>query len=252
MGTNSDKREIEKFDTISPGWWDPRGKMGTLQIINPLRTRFVLEQLDLERPRILDVGCGGGILSESLARSGAGVTGLDLSEASLNVARQHAQSEGLVIDYRCISIGDMAEEYQGSFDAVTCMEMLEHVPDPIDIVRSCAGVLKPGGHAFFSTIDRTLKSFLFAIIGGEYILHLLSRGSHTWSKFIRPAELKRWAADAGLEFRGISSLKYNPFLRRFKIIAGREDIFYLVHFIRKQCVEKKFIKKAVHQEVDWS
>lgn len=229
---NADNREIEKFDRVSQTWWDPGGEMGTLHTINPLRTNFIMEKLTAPNPKILDVGCGGGILSEALAKAGARVTGLDLSEASIRVAKQHAQNEGLKIDYRFESVHDLAAKQAGTFDAVVCMEMLEHVPDPAKVVASCAQALKPGGHAFFSTINRTPKAFLFAIVGGEYILRLLPRGTHTYSMLIRPSELKQWSQDAGLEFARLASLIYNPFTRKFKVVPNVEDVNYFAHFIK--------------------
>jgi 2-polyprenyl-6-hydroxyphenyl methylase/3-demethylubiquinone-9 3-methyltransferase len=229
---NADNREIEKFDRVSQVWWDPKGEMGTLHTINPLRTTFIMEKLTALSPKILDVGCGGGILSEALAKAGAQVTGLDLSEASIEVAKRHAQSQGLQIDYRYESVHDLAEKQAGTFDAVVCMEMLEHVPEPAKVVAACAQALKPGGHAFFSTINRTPKAFLFAIVGGEYILRLLPRGTHNYSMLIRPSELKQWAQDAGLEFARLASLIYNPFTRKFKVAADVEDVNYFAHFIK--------------------
>lgn len=230
---NSDNREIEKFDRVSHTWWDPKGEMGTLHTINPLRTKFIMEKLTTPNPRILDVGCGGGILSEALAKAGAQVTGLDLSEASLHVAKQHAQSQGLEIDYRYESVQDVANAQAGTFDAVACMEMLEHVPEPAKVIAACMQALKPGGHAFFSTINRTPKAFLFAIIGGEYILRLLPRGTHNYSMLIRPAELKQWSRDAGLDFIRLASLMYNPFNGSWKVADGKEDVNYMAHFMKK-------------------
>lgn len=229
---NSRDKEIEKFDRLSQTWWDPEGKMGALHAINPLRTSFILERLAMPNPRILDVGCGGGILSASLARAGAQVTGLDLSEASIQIARQYAQEQGLKIDYWYESVQEVVKKQAGRFDVVMCMEMLEHVMEPHKIVAACAQALKPGGQGFFSTINRTLKAFLFAIVAGEYLLRLLPRGCHTYSKLIRPAELKRWAREAGLEFTEIASLMYNPFTRTFKLAAGKEDVNYIAHFIK--------------------
>ena len=229
---NADNKEIEKFDKVSQIWWDPQGEMGTLHVINPLRTRFIMEKL-LPKPRILDVGCGGGILSEALAKAGAQVTGLDLSEASLHAARKHAQDQGLSIDYRYESVQDVAEKHAGTFDAITCMEMLEHVPEPGKVIAACAKALKPGGHAFYSTINRTPKAFLFAIVGGEYILRLLPRGTHSYSKLIRPGEMKNWNREAGLEFVRLASLMYNPFTRGWKVAPGKEDVNYMAHFFKK-------------------
>ncbi len=230
---NVDNKEIDKFDRVSQIWWDPKGEMGTLHTINPLRTNFIMEKLTVRDPKILDVGCGGGILSEALAKTGAQVMGIDLSQASIEVARQHAQKQGLQIDYRYESVDEIARKHAGSFDVVTCMEMLEHVPEPGKIMAACAQALKQGGYAFFSTINRTPKAFLFAIIGGEYILRLLPRGTHTYQKLIQPQELKNWAQENGLEFSRLSSLMYNPLTGTFKIAAGKEDVNYMAHFIKK-------------------
>ena len=229
---NAYDREIEKFDKVSQIWWDPKGEMGTLHTINPLRTNFILEKLTIQNPRILDVGCGGGILSEALANDGGHVTGIDLSEASIQVARGHARKQGLKIDYRYASVEEVAREQSGNFDVVTCMEMLEHVPEPDKVVAACAQALKPGGHAFFSTINRTPKAFLFAIIGGEYILRLLPQGSHAYSRLIRPDELRNWGRENNLEFVRLASLMYNPFNGKFNIAADKEDVNYMVHFIK--------------------
>ena len=230
--TNTDTEEIKKFDNVAQIWWDPEGSMGTLHTINPLRTKFITENLNMSDCKILDVGCGGGILTEALARSGAQITGIDLSEASLEIARRHAKEQGLNIDYRYESIEQVAEKHAGKFDVITCMEMLEHVPEPDKIISACSRLLKPGGHAFFSSINRTFKSFLFAIVGGEYILHLLPKGTHTYKKLIRPVELKLWAHENDLEFRRLSSLIYNPFNGKFKVVE-KEDVNYMAHFVRK-------------------
>lgn len=229
---NAHKREIDRFDNFSSIWWDLKGEMGTLHIINPLRTKFIMEQLPAN-PKILDVGCGGGILSEALAKAGARVTGLDLSEASVEVAKRHAQSQNLQIDYRYESVQDVADREAGMFDAVACMEMLEHVPEPGKVVAACAKALKPGGQAFFSTINRTPKAFLFAIVMGEYVLRLLARGTHTYSMLIRPSELKQWNRESGLDFARLASLMYNPITRGWKVAPGREDVNYMAHFIKR-------------------
>lgn len=229
---NTDLQEIGKFDKVSQIWWDPMGEMGTLHTINPLRLDFIMRNLSQPNPRIVDVGCGGGILSEALAKAGAHVTGIDLSEPSLQVARQHAQSQGLAIDYRFASAEETAARHPAQFDAVTCMEMLEHVPEPAKVVAACAQALKPGGHAYFSTINRTLKAFLFAIVAGEYFLHLLPRGTHTYQKLIQPRELKAWAGQSGLRFSELQSLIFNPLTGSWTVAPDFEDVNYMAHFVK--------------------
>jgi 2-polyprenyl-6-hydroxyphenyl methylase/3-demethylubiquinone-9 3-methyltransferase len=230
---NFDNKEIDKFDNVAQIWWDLKGEMRTLHVINPLRTRFITEPLTVPSPAILDVGCGGGILAEALAKAGARVTGIDLSTASIAAARHHAQAQGLAIDYRIVSAEEIAASQSESFDAITCMEMLEHVPEPQKVIAACARALKPGGHAFFSTINRTPKAFLFAIVGGEYILRLLPRGTHTYRMLIRPGELKEWARQSGLEFVRLASLMYNPILNTWKVAPDKEDVNYMAHFIKR-------------------
>ena len=229
--TNTDKEEIKKFDNVANIWWDLKGEMGTLHTINPLRTKFITDGLDLSGRKVLDVGCGGGILTEALARCGAQATGIDLSNESIEAAKVHARQQGLDVEYRYENIEETASKYSGEFDAITCMEMLEHVPEPNKIIAACAKLLKSGGHAFFSTINRTPKAFVFVIFGGEYILRLLPRGTHTYKKLIRPNELKQWAQESGLEFRRLSSLIYNPFTRIFKVVEV-EDNNYMAHFVK--------------------
>jgi 2-polyprenyl-6-hydroxyphenyl methylase / 3-demethylubiquinone-9 3-methyltransferase len=229
--TNSDTEEIKKFDDVAQVWWDPKGSMGTLHTINPLRTKFIADGLNLVGRKVLDVGCGGGILTEALARCGAQATGIDLSNESIEAAKVHARQQGLDIEYRYENIDETASKHAGEFDAITCMEMLEHVPEPKKIIAACSRLLKQGGHAFFSTINRTPKAFVFVIFGGEYILRLLPRGTHTYRKLIRPNELKQWAQESGLDFRRLSSLIYNPFTRKFKV-ADVEDNNYMAHFVK--------------------
>ncbi len=229
--TNSDTEEIKKFDDVAQVWWDPKGSMGTLHTINPLRTKFITDGLNLSGRKVLDVGCGGGILTEALARCGAQATGIDLSNESIEAAKVHARQQGLDIEYRYENIDETASKHAGEFDAITCMEMLEHVPEPKKIIAACSRLLKPGGHAFFSTINRTPKAFVFVIFGGEYILRLLPRGTHTYRKLIRPNELKEWAQESRLDFRRLSSLIYNPFTRKFKV-ADVEDNNYMAHFVK--------------------
>ena len=230
--TNTDTEEIKKFDNVAQIWWDPKGSMGTLHTINPLRTKFITDGLNLSGRKVLDVGCGGGILTEALARCGAQATGIDLSNDSIEAAKVHARQQGLNIEYRYENIEETASKHAGEFDAITCMEMLEHVPEPKQIIAACVRLLKPGGHAFFSTINRTPKAFVFVIFGGEYILRLLPRGTHTYKKLIRPNELKQWAQESGLEFRRLASLIYNPFTRKFKV-AEVEDNNYMADFVKK-------------------
>ena len=229
--TNTDTDEIKKFDDVAQAWWDPEGEMGTLHTINPLRLKFITDGFDIEGKKILDVGCGGGILTEALAEAGAMATGIDLSNESIEAAKLHAAQVGSKAEYRYENIEETAARYAGQFDAITCMEMLEHVPAPDKIIAACSKLLKPGGHAFFSTINRTPKAFIMVIFGGEYILGLLPRGTHTYSKLIRPSEMKQWTKDSGLEFRRLASLIYNPFTRKFKV-KEVEDNNYMAHFVK--------------------
>ncbi len=230
--SNADNQEIAKFDNVSKIWWDPKGEMGTLHTINPLRTKFIMDNIKTPNPRILDVGCGGGILSEALAKAGAQVTGIDLSLASLEAARQHAQAGGVQIDYRAITAEELAAAQPESFDAITCMEMLEHVPEPQKVIAACAQLVKPGGQVFFSTINRTLKSLVAVIWIGENILRLLPRGTHDYRKLIRPSELKAWSHQSGLKFVQLASLIYNPITGKFKVAHDKEDMNYMACFVK--------------------
>ncbi len=232
QGNNVDPRETEKFGGLSALWWDPKGSLHSLHDINPLRTKFIAEGAALAGRKVLDVGCGGGILSEALARSGAHVTGIDLAEPLIEVARAHAQQQGINVDYRQISAERLAEESPGSFDVITCMEVLEHIPEPQAVVAACTRLLKPAGDIFFSTINRNLKSFIFAIVGAEYVLRLLPIGSHTYDRLIRPDELRSWARSNGLSFVNSATIAYNPFTRKFSVVAG-EDVNYMMHFKRE-------------------
>lgn len=228
--SNVDAAEIAHFNRMARLWWDPNGKMGQLHAINNLRLSFVTDRFDQQNPHVVDVGCGGGILTEALAKSGARVSGIDLSELSIDIARQHADRGGLEIDYRVMDIETLVAEQAGQYDVVTCMEMLEHVPHPQRAIADCARLLKPGGVAIFSTINRTFKAWAFAIVAAEYILGLLPRGTHRYEKLIRPVEMRQWARSAGLEFRAVSSLMYNPLARKFRTAPGREDINYMAWF----------------------
>ncbi len=226
---NVDGGEIAKFSELASRWWDPDSEFKPLHDINPLRLKYIDDIADLEGKRVVDVGCGGGILAESMALRGAEVTGIDMAEASLSVARLHQLESGVQIDYRQTTAEKLAEEMPERFDVVTCMEMLEHVPDPASVIAACARLAKPGGHLFFSTINRTPKAYLFAVIGAEYLLHLLPKGTHEYSKFITPAELDGWARAAGLELRDLTGMSYNPLTRQYRL--GRDiDVNYLAHY----------------------
>jgi len=217
---NADPAELAKFSELAHRWWDPQSEFAPLHHINPLRLDWINGQCPLAGKRVLDVGCGGGILADAMARKGASVLGIDLATKALRVAQLHAlESQTPNIEYREVSVEALAAEAPASFDAVTCMEMLEHVPDPASVVRACATLVKPGGWVFLSTINRNPKSFVFAIVGAEYVLQLLPRGTHEWRKFIRPSELARDCRDAGLEITGTRGMEYNPITRRYWLSA---------------------------------
>jgi 2-polyprenyl-6-hydroxyphenyl methylase / 3-demethylubiquinone-9 3-methyltransferase len=216
---NVDPAEIQKFSQLAHRWWDPKSEFKPLHDINPLRLEYIDRLVGLSGKRVLDVGCGGGILAEAMARKGARVTGIDLAEKPLKVAQLHLHESGLEIEYRKVPVEELAAEQPGSFDVVTCMEMLEHVPAPASTVGACAALLKPGGRAFFSTINRNPKSYLFAVIGAEYILKLLPKGTHEYAKFIRPSELGHYCRSAGLEIQAVIGMTYNPFSKQYSLNA---------------------------------
>ncbi len=229
---NVDPGELAKFSALAHRWWDPTSEFRPLHEINPLRLAHI-ERLagGLAGKRIVDVGCGGGILAEAMAAKGAHVTGIDLADKPLKVALLHRIESGSNVDYRLISAEALAEEKPGAYDIVTCMEMLEHVPDPPSTVRACARLVKPGGMVFFSTLNRNAKSFLFAIVGAEYVLGLLPRGTHEYARFIRPSELSRACRDAGLAVHDLTGMTYNPFTKTYAL--GRDvDVNYLMGTIR--------------------
>ncbi|SIT26695.1 bifunctional 2-polyprenyl-6-hydroxyphenol methylase/3-demethylubiquinol 3-O-methyltransferase UbiG [Achromobacter sp. MFA1 R4] len=225
---NADQAEIDKFSALASRWWDPESEFKPLHAINPLRLEWIQECAgSLAGRKVLDVGCGGGILSEAMARGGADVTGIDLADKSLKIARLHGLESGVKVEYRKVPAEELAVEQPGQYDVVTCMEMLEHVPDPASIVRACATLVKPGGWVFFSTLNRNPKSFLFAIIGAEYVLRLLPRGTHTYDQFIKPSELSAAARGAGLEPVGMRGMEYNP-ITQIYTLSSDTSVNYLM------------------------
>jgi 2-polyprenyl-6-hydroxyphenyl methylase / 3-demethylubiquinone-9 3-methyltransferase len=226
--TNADPQELQKFSELAHRWWDTESEFRPLHQINPLRLHWIEKHVPLAGKRVLDIGCGGGILSDSMARRGARVVGIDLASKPLKVAQLHALEAGTRnVEYREIAAEAMAAEEPGAFDAVTCMEMLEHVPDPSSIVAACAQLVKPGGWVFFSTINRNAKAFLFAIIGAEHVLQLLPKGTHEYARFIRPHELAQWSRNAGLEVSDTRGMEYNPITRRYWL-SENTSVNYLV------------------------
>jgi len=224
---NVDQSELAKFSALASKWWDPRSEFRTLHEINPLRLNWINERAKLQGKQVVDIGCGGGILAESMAQQGAQVLGIDLAEKSLNVAELHKLESGANVNYQLISAEKLAQEMPAKFDVVTCLEMLEHVPDPQQTVNACTQLCKPGGWVFFSTINKNPKSFLFAIIGAEYLLNLLPTGTHTYEKFIKPSQLAQYARQAGLEFTEIIGLVYNPFTKVYRL-AQDTDVNYMI------------------------
>jgi len=226
---NVDPAEIDKFESLASRWWDPHSEFKPLHDINPLRLDYIDRHAPLTGRKVLDVGCGGGILTESMAARGAEVTGIDMGETPLSVARLHRHESGVEVDYERITVEALAERQPASFDTVTCMEMLEHVPDPASVISACARLVKPGGDLFFSTINRNPKSYLLAIIGAEYVLRMLPRGTHDYRKFIRPSELERWARRAGLSLRDLTGMTYNPLTGEYRL-GNDVDVNYLAWF----------------------
>lgn len=230
--TNVDAGEVAKFDALASRWWDPEGEFRPLHQLNPLRVDYVATRAALENAAVLDVGCGGGLLSEALAERGAQVTGIDMASGPLTVARLHQQQSGLKnIEYRESTAEQLAEKQPGEFDVVTCMEVIEHVPDPVSLVRACANLATPGGQVFLSTLNRTPKAYALAIVGAEYVLNMLPRGTHEYEKFIRPSELRQWCRDAGLGFAGLTGISYRPLRRDFELGAD-VDVNYLMHLCK--------------------
>ncbi len=228
---NVDAAELSKFDALASRWWDPDGDFRPLHEINPLRLDWIRKHVDLRGKRVVDIGCGGGILTEAMADAGADVLGIDMAEAPLSVARLHKAESGADVSYERTTAEALAEARPADFDVVTCLEMIEHVPDPAMIVNACRDLVKPGGHVFFSTINRNPKSFLFAIVGAEYVLRLLPKGTHEYRKLIRPSELDEWSRAAGLDLRDSIGLQYNPFTKNYSL-GGNLDVNYLMYYQR--------------------
>ena len=228
---NVDLAEIRKFEALAARWWDPNSEFKPLHEINPLRMNYISRHVNLAEKKVLDIGCGGGILAEAMAHHGAEVTAIDMAEASLSVARLHLLESRLDIHYQHNSAENMAEQHQAKFDVVTCLEMLEHVPDPASVVAACKTLVKPGGWVFFSTINRKPKSYLFAIVGAEYVLNLLPRGTHDYAKFIRPSELAAWARAEQLDLQDQIGMAYNPFTQRYSL-EDNIDVNYISSYRR--------------------
>ena len=227
MNANADPHELQKFSDLAHRWWDPTSEFRPLHDINPLRLEWINARVPLAGRKAIDIGCGGGILAESMARKGADVTGIDLSEKALKVADLHSLEAGMTMRYELISAEDMAAREAGQYDVVTCMEMLEHVPDPAAVVRACHDLVKPGGHVFFSTLNRNPKSYLFAVIGAEYLLRMLPKGTHDYDKFITPAELSQFARSAGLDIDAMKGLSYNP-LNKIYSLGNDTSVNYMI------------------------
>jgi 2-polyprenyl-6-hydroxyphenyl methylase/3-demethylubiquinone-9 3-methyltransferase len=226
--TNVDPNEIRKFEELASRWWDKNSEFKPLHDINPLRANWIDNIAPVAEKKVLDVGCGGGILSESLAQRGAEVTGIDMGDAPLGVAKLHQLESGLSINYQKSTAEDFAKNHENAFDIVTCLEMLEHVPDPSSVINACAKMVKPGGAVFFSTINRNPKAFLLAIVGAEYVLRMLPRGTHEYGKFIRPSELANWSRETGLQVNQMTGLLYNPLTKNYKLSPSDVDVNYMI------------------------
>ena len=224
---NADPLELQKFSDLAHRWWDPNSEFKPLHEINPLRLEWINAKAAITGKTVLDVGCGGGILAESMAKKGAVVTGIDLSEKALKVAKLHSLESGVKLDYETVAVEALAERVPGTFDVVTCMEMLEHVPSPASIIKACATLVKPGGHVFFSTLNRNPKAYLFAILGAEYLLRMLPKGTHDYAKFITPAELSRYIREADLDLNSLKGMSYNP-LTQIYSLNNDTSVNYLV------------------------
>jgi 2-polyprenyl-6-hydroxyphenyl methylase / 3-demethylubiquinone-9 3-methyltransferase len=228
---NFDTAELNKFSELAHKWWDKTSEFKPLHDINPLRLNYINSAVSLKGKRVLDVGCGGGILSESMAEKGANVVGIDLGEKALKVAQLHSLESGVDVDYRLIAAETLVEEESASYDVVTCLEMLEHVPDPASVVNACARLVKPGGHVFFSTINRNPKAYVLAVLGAEYILNMLSKGTHDYAKFIKPSELASWARQLDLSLESQVGMSYNPITQRYWL-NNDVSVNYLMHTIK--------------------
>lgn len=229
---NVDPNEIRKFEELAYRWWDTESEFKPLHDINPLRLNYIDDRASIKGKQVIDVGCGGGILAESMARRGATVIGIDMGETPLSVAQMHALESQIAVDYQQITAEDMATQHAGAFDVVTCMEMLEHVPDPASVIAACAQMVKPNGHVFFSSINRNPKAFLMAIVGAEYIMNMLPKGTHEYGKFIKPSELEKAARSVGLKLRNITGLTYNPIFQSYRL-SPDVDVNYMMHFTKE-------------------